>query len=61
MKISEERKAELIALVEGEINSRDWFGYHDWDGFIECDEAMTEQELAWLDENYTVEIKLVQK
>jgi len=53
---TKERQEELLELVTYEISDRTWFDYHDWDGLIECDEAMTAEELCWLRENAIVSV-----
>lgn len=55
------RKDELIEIAEDRLNDREWFDYHDWDDLIECDEALTEKELAWLRENVVVEVTVKRK
>lgn len=56
MKISSERKSELLEIAKETINNKQWFDYHDWDGLIECEEELTIEELSWLRENATVAV-----
>lgn len=60
--ISAARSAELVLLAEESLNQRDdWFDYFNWDSLIECDRTMSPDELRWLEENFTVEVRLMEK
>lgn len=61
-KISADRKEELLELATEHLNTAwEWFDYHNWDGLIECDETLTDEELDWLSENVEVEVVLTLK
>lgn len=61
LNITLHRAKELEQLVLDELHLREWFDYHSWDNFIECDESMTHDELRWLEENFTVNVSLKRK
>lgn len=55
------RQAELLELAADQLNDREWFDYHDWDALIECEEELTDDELAWLRENCEVTVSVERK
>jgi hypothetical protein len=61
-KITESRQAELIEMATEQLNDNgDWFDYHNWDGLIECDEALTADELDWMRDNLTVTVTVTKE
>jgi hypothetical protein len=55
-----ERETELYELAVDHLNNKDFFDYWDWDGLI-YDEALTDDELEWLDNNFVAKVVLVRK
>ena len=60
-KLSNERIEELKAIAEDYLEDQDWFDYHDWDGLIECEEELTDDELTWMRENFEVTLTITRK
>lgn len=58
-KMTVERFEELESLIIQTLEEDDPWQYHKWDGFIECDETMTDEELEWLSKNATIEYRVI--
>ena len=58
---SQERIAELKELAIEHLGDAEHFDYHHWDGLIECDETLTDEELDWMRKNFEVVISIKKK
>jgi len=59
--MKKEREKELKKIMEGSLIEIDYFDYFNWDALIQCSESMTETELDWMADHYTIKTTLERK